>query len=189
MIDAIAGRRHRNAAGNSVLSDVASLHAVRATPCGRKQPSLSGSIRLVRLDETAVAGNLPATDAPVDAVAEIADVAIDLAETLRRKVTGRQHPLGEAARAWLEGKALPGQLHDHPSLVLWIARPSNQTRSFETFQQRREGAGFQREPLGNPAHRLAILMPEHVHHQILRIGQAKRFQNRLVGALIAIPAE
>src|ERR1019366_3945592 len=69
----------------------------------------------------------------------------------------------------------------HPALVLRVSRAMHEARRFEPFQKRRQGAGIEKKTLAELLDRHLAALPKDQHREILRIGEPKFFEQRLIG--------
>ena len=89
-------------------------------------------------------------------------------------------PLRHVAGLAAQRAAGLGEVDVHAPFVRGGARARHQAGGLQPLQQRRERAGVEVEPLAEFAHRRAVLLPEHQHREVLRVGQAERLEQRLV---------
>jgi len=79
--------------------------------------------------------------------------------------------------------ALRRQRDQHLTLVLARARALDEMGGLEPLQKRRQRAGIEEQFFADVPQRHVVTLPQHQHHQILRIGQAEPVQQRLVDAV------
>ena len=86
----------------------------------------------------------------------------------------------DAAGREFELAASVGQADAHASLIRVVALTRDQPRALKALEQRGQGAGVQLQQLSEFMHGAVVALPEHEHHQVLRIGQAQWRKQRLV---------
>jgi hypothetical protein len=86
---------------------------------------------------------------------------------------------GECLRPELAARS--GELQQHATLVGGVAQALDQAAGFEPLEQGREGARIELQPVAELRDGDAIPFPQHQHHQVLRVGEPQRVQQRLVG--------
>lgn len=75
----------------------------------------------------------------------------------------------------------------HLALIRLRATALHQPQLLQTLEQRRQGAGVQLQALPECLERRRLRrpllpLPQHQHHQVLRVGQTEGIEHRLVGA-------
>src|SRR5262249_4118984 len=110
-------------------------------------------------------------------------MSVQNSQVLLRLARGREQRVSQTARLGAQRMAISRQHHEYLPLVFRIACPVHQPRLLQALQQWRERAGLESQLFGDDADTLPILAPEHVEHEILRIGEPKFIQQRLVGTL------
>ena len=79
--------------------------------------------------------------------------------------------------------AAVGQVDSDLPFVLFAASAYDKAGAFESLDQRRDGAGFEGEPVGDCGNHLSVLFPEHAENEVLRIGDAEAVEQGLVGTV------
>jgi hypothetical protein len=79
------------------------------------------------------------------------------------------------------------QLHADLALVPRVAHAPDPPLAFQSLQQRREHVAFQRQSFAQCPNGLIVPFPERSRDEILRMGQAERFEQRLVDPIEAVP--
>ena len=125
----------------------------------------------------------PGAQFRVDIITQLSDLMIKRTKLVWRVPGCVQERIAHAARPRPERAALVGQIDDHLTLIVGVPRPPQQPRAFQPLEQRRQGTRFKGEFLADMANRLLVLLPQHVQHEVLRIGQAELIQPGLVQPL------
>jgi peroxiredoxin len=99
-----------------------------------------------------------------------------------RPVRGLVGRLLQASRAAQQGAPGLRQRHLDLALVFEPAPPRDQAGGLQALDQRRHGAGLQVQPFGDAADGDPLTgLAQHIQRQVLRIGQAQRVEQGLVG--------
>ena len=77
-----------------------------------------------------------------------------------------------------------GEVHPDLALILRVAPPCQVSHGFQLLEDGREGVGLEEQLLAEVADRLAVLLPQRHDRDVLRVGEAKLREDRLVGPAI-----
>ena len=89
---------------------------------------------------------------------------------------------GIAERLLAQGASGIRQRDVEGALVAGAALPREVALRLEPLQQRRQRRGLELQRLAEVAHRARAALPEREHHEVLRMGEAERLEDRAVDA-------
>ena len=86
----------------------------------------------------------------------------------------------DAERTFAQRPALVGEGDVEGALVAGVAVPGDVPLRLEALEQRRERRGLELQRLAEVAHGARVALPEREHHEVLRVRESERLEDRPV---------